>query len=344
MAKKTVEPGPRRELLAKVEHLLSELASIQTETLARVDDLSNKINFTDAVPVLTDYIDLYKDLSSRDLKRLPIQQLQSIQKSCDITINLIKTIKQFDLNTNNPLDSCNSIINDVKQNYDGIVNPLLLTLAFTATSATDYARIEREAKGCLASVQAEREAFNKYITDTKNQADSALAAIKQQAAEAGVSTNGQLFADNANVHNNQAYKWMAATVIVTSVTLLVAIGGVYFALVIKTSNIQESIQFLVSKIILLSTLSFMIFWCSKNYRAQKHNETLNQHRANALRTFRAFVEGTSDPAVKDAILLHAAQAAFAPRHTGYDSQDSDQQPINPVVEVFGKSLPKSSTS
>jgi hypothetical protein len=60
-------------------------------------------------------------------------------------------------------------------------------------------------------------------------------------------------------------------------------------------------------------------------------------------TFRAFVEGASDPAVKDAILLHAAQAAFSPRPTAYDSPEKDTTPINPVVEILGKTIPKASS-
>jgi hypothetical protein len=57
-------------------------------------------------------------------------------------------------------------------------------------------------------------------------------------------------------------------------------------------------------------------------------------------TFRAFVEGTSDDRVKDAILLQAAQAAFSPRPTGFDTAEMEIHPISPVVEILGKTLPK----
>ena len=98
-----------------------------------------------------------------------------------------------------------------------------------------------------------------------------------------------------------------------------------------------AIQYVVSKIILLSTLSFGIFWCARNYMASKHNETLNKHRANALMTFRAFVEGSDDSTIKDAILLQTSQAAFSNRPTGYEKQEKESQAINPVVEILGKS-------
>jgi len=98
----------------------------------------------------------------------------------------------------------------------------------------------------------------------------------------------------------------------------------------------------VAKLLVLSTLSFVVLWCARNYRSQKHNETLNKHRANALMTFRAFVEGTLGDRVKDAILLQAAQAAFSGRPTGFDAPEKESQTINPVVEILGKTLPHSS--
>ena len=57
-------------------------------------------------------------------------------------------------------------------------------------------------------------------------------------------------------------------------------------------------------------------------------------------TFRAFVEGTSDDRVKDAILLQSAQAAFTPRPTGFDSPEKELPTVNPIVEVLGKTITK----
>ena len=71
-----------------------------------------------------------------------------------------------------------------------------------------------------------------------------------------------------------------------------------------------------------------------------HNKTLNQHRANALKTFLAFVEGTQDDRIKDAVLLQACQAAFKNRATGYEKNEPDHDPLKSVIEVFGKGASK----
>lgn len=332
----------RREALKIVTDQIADLAPIDPKVLARTSDLSPDINFKEAVPFFEEMLDLCKQLSQRDLSRLTVSQLNAITGACTKLSSLIMQVKDFTLNQNTPGDVCKRIIIAVDNAYDEVMNPLLLPLAFTATQATDYAKIEREAKGYHATMKAEAESLSEFIAGARKEADSALAAVKEQAAEAGVSTNAQIFAGDASKHYDLAQKWLKATIWVASGTFIAAVGTLITAFVYQPENLAAAIQYIVAKVLVLSTLSFGVLWCARNYRSQKHNETLNKHRANALMTFRAFVEGTSDDRIKDAILLQAAQAAFSGRPTGFDAPEKDSQTINPVVEVLGKTLPKAS--
>ncbi|MDT7041385.1 hypothetical protein [Candidatus Nitronereus thalassa] len=224
------------------------------------------------------------------------------------------------------------------------MEPLTLPLAYTATQSTDYAKIEREAKGYHATMKEEAEGFRKSLETYKKDAEKALQAVKAQAAEAGVATNAQIFLTDSESHGNTGRKWLVATIIVSIITLLVAGKFFFLSFDYKPESTAIAIQYVVSKLILLSALSFSVFWCSRNYRSCKHNETLNKHRANALMTFRAFVEGSGDQQIKEAILLQAAQAAFVNRSTGYETQEKEMQTINPVVEILGKSVSKTANS
>lgn len=334
-------PEQRKEKIESVKNILRELSNIEPGSLSRTEDLSRDINFTDSVSFFEEYFEIINQLNDRDISRLSSSQIDRIQSGCNQLSELIKRVREFNLNQNTPADVCKTIINDIKNSYDNIMDPLIIPLSFTATQATDYAKIEREAKGYHATMKEEHDKLMAYSQKIKEDANKALAAVQEQAAEAGVSTNAQIFLQNAKNHGSHANNWMKATVIISSVTLVVAILFIIISFVYRPVSTAETIQYVVSKIILLSTLSFGIFWCTRNYKAQKHNETLNQHRANALMTFRAFVEGTNDDRVKDAILLQASQAAFTPRPTGYDSPEKDIQTINPVIEIFGKSIGKS---
>jgi uncharacterized membrane protein len=109
----------------------------------------------------------------------------------------------------------------------------------------------------------------------KAEAEKALMAVKAQAAEAGVATNAQIFLTDATTHGSTAGKWLKATIGASIITLAVAVLFVLISFKYKPETAAVAIQYVVSKLILLSTLSFGIYWCARNYRSSKHNETLS---------------------------------------------------------------------
>lgn len=332
-------PEQRKEELEKLIGSLSTLAQTDAESLARIDDLARDINFEKAVPAFERMLDVVRQLHERDLERLPHTELRKLNVACDKLSELIQQVRAFALTQENPSQACTNIINSIEQAYDGVMDPFLLPLAFTATQATDYARIEREAKGLHAEMQKQAGELEKFMAETRKDASAAMEAVREQAAEAGVATNAQVFLSQAATHSTAAEGWFKATIWVTVATVAVALFFVILSFFYQPATTAGSIQFVLSKIIFLSTLSFGIFWCARNYRAERHNKTLNKHRANALGTFRAFVEGTEDTQVRDAILLQAAQAAFVNRSTGYEVSDKELPPVNPVLGIVGKAIP-----
>lgn len=335
-------PEQRKEKLDALQATLGELAATSPQSLARTSDLSPDINFKNAVPYFEEILDLCKQLNQRDISRLTTPQLDKITKAYTTINKHITQVRDFTLNQNTPGDVCANITAQIASAYDVVMDPLLLPLAFTATQATDYSKIEREAKGYHSTMKAEAEKLSQFIASSHSEATSALAAVKEQAAEAGVSSNAQIFVNESAGHAKLAKRWMIATIAMASVTFSAAVGALIAAILVEPASAAAAIQYIFAKLIVLSTLSFGVFWCAKNYKSQKHNQTLNRHRANALMTFRAFVEGSTDDRIKDAILLQAAQAAFAGRQTGFNAPDKDSQTINPVVEILGKSIPKAS--
>lgn len=333
----------REKTIDDVSDLLSELSEIDAKTLGRTDELSRTINFEKTVPIFTEYLSIIKELNDRDIYRLSSQQAEKIRQSCNILNGLIKEVQGFDMNQNTPGDICNAIILKVENSYDQIMDPLIVPLAFTATQATDYAKIEREAKGYNITIKAEHDKLIEFIEQSKTNAEKALNAVRDLAAEAGVSTNAQVFIQNSTNYETASQNWFKATIWTSGATFIAALAFLITSFLYTPATIPESIQYIVSKIIVLSSLSFGIYWSVRNYKSNKHNQTLNQHRANALQTFQSFYEGSDNPQVKNAILLQAANAAFSSRPTGYDSSEKELPTINPIVEILGKTFTKAST-
>lgn len=329
----------REQKIEEVSGKLAKVASVDPESLSRTDELSREINFENAVPHFREMIDVARQLNDRDLSRLPTKELNQVDGAVNRLQSFIDQVRGFEINQDKPGDVCKQLADQIANAYDTVVHPLVVPLAFTATQATDYARIEREAKGALSTIKDEKGKIDKYLEDVRAQVAAALDEVQKQAAEAGVSQNALIFETAAKAQRESADDWLRATRWAGIVTFGLAIILLLSPLVYSPATTPQAIQLIFSKVLVVSVAFFVLIWCSKNYRAARHNQTLNQHRADALKTFRAFVEGTSEVAVKDAILVQAAQAAFAPRNTGYDGGDGDGPQIQPIVEVFGKTLP-----
>lgn len=339
-----VETKARKEKLEAAKKLLNEVVAVDPESLARTDELSRNINFAQSVPHFQRTQDMFRELHSRDISRLPSDSIDHVNQACSVFMSLVQKIRSFDINTNNPADACRAINNEVANAYDGIAKPLLLPLSFTATQQTNYAQIEREAKGFNAELRQQHSEMLAFIDQVKASADQALAAVREQAAEAGVASNAQIFVQEANKRAQSAVIWLRWTVVLTALTALAALtflGAVFYW---TPAGTPQAIQYVISKLILLSVLSFSTVWCARNYRAHKHNETLNAHRAHALMTFRAFVEGTKDPRVSDAVLVQASTAAFQGRPTGYETMSDTTSHAGPVIEVLSRAAGRAATT
>ncbi|QDU15488.1 hypothetical protein CA11_33130 [Gimesia maris] len=330
----------RQEYLGLIKDQISELSSIDPQKLGRREELSQEINFEGAVEPIQELFDMVSPLLDRSLDRLPYEELGKIHSSFKTLLSFIEQIKSFKLTgQEKPDEACQSIINNINGSQDAIMQNLVMPLAFTATQATDYAKVEREARGTLSQIKEEHSRIVNLTHRVETDAKAGLEAVQKQVAESGVSANAQVFRAESKTHADLAKAWLNKTYWFSGITISVAIA--FFSLVFfyQPKSTPEAIQYVFAKLILLSTLMFALIWCAKNYKSHKHNETLNNHRANALNTFQTFYTGTSDTQVKNTILLQAAHAAFSNRSTGYEAtHEKDGQPTTQVIDIFGKSV------
>jgi DNA phosphorothioation-dependent restriction protein DptG len=77
-------------------------------------------------------------------------------------------------------------------------------------------------------------------------------------------------------------------------------------------------------------------WSARNYRTNKHNEILNRHRNNALKTFETFVLACRDDATRDAVLLEATKSIFDAQTSGYLTGEPEKVPSGTVIEILKK--------
>ena len=91
----------------------------------------------------------------------------------------------------------------------------------------------------------------------------------------------------------------------------------YFLKLDSDAKLAQIFQVTTTRLVIVGLLFTATVWCGRLYKATKHQQSVNKHRANALKTFRAFVEAASDSNMRDAVLMETTRSIFAITPSGY---------------------------
>ena len=96
----------------------------------------------------------------------------------------------------------------------------------------------------------------------------------------------------------------------------------------------EIVREIGGRFVVLTLLAFALGFTVRQYTSSKHNQTLNRHRQNALRTFETFVSAADDKETRDAVLLEATRAIFAPQPSGFLRAGHETESPSTIIEVI----------
>lgn len=187
--------------------------------------------------------------------------------------------------------------------------------------------------------------LEKHLSIQAQEATSIAGNLKEMSAEVGVVKQAIYFKEEAALHAQQAKEWGIKTIYAGFTLGLCAFVSIWLAYVpaLKPEGALQGVQIVTSKLLFFAVLTYWLVLCAKNFMAHKHNEVINRHRENALKTFKALADGAINPDSKDIVLTHASQCIFSPQDTGYSktSGATENSGIKSVIEVVPKMLPKS---
>lgn len=335
-----MEPTQLEQTISSIERM----QNFDPHTLERRAELGS-MNFYDAVEPAQKLVSLYRRLSISVLSDFPNDILGALKNQADADFNRLSQILDFKLEQSDPANVRNTLINQVNGAYDATFRSIWQYIAYGVSKITDTQRLESEARGVLQSIRDQAGKTADQIKENADQAQTALDEIRRVAAEQGVSQQAIYFKTEAEDHAGEAEKWYGKT-IYASIYLggfaLLSIGAAYIPALQPTSNIQ-AVQIVSSKLLIFGVLAYWLGLCAKNYLSHKHNQVINRHRENALKTFQALAEGAGNPDNKDIVLTHASQCIFSAQDTGYIKQGSGGDAgssIRSVIEVLPKALGK----
>lgn len=323
----------KQEKIDSINNLAQSLTSIPVDQLVTNTASWGPINFELAREDLDLTFSLCNHLQALPISILPDVIADKIIESISKSGQTILKIKQFNIENGNPTGNRDVLIAEVKSNAENLLNATKDWIPFLAYQKGD---VQQNIEELSSAVSQAKKILEKSVTDTDNtkkEIDGIIVAAREASASAGVAVFTSDFEGQANTLEGQAKDWLLYTTVLAVVTLLASIIFLFIP-INATATSAQIFQYISTKLILFIVLITATIWCGRIYKALKHQVTSNRHRANALKTFQAFVRAASDDSIRDAVLLETTSAIFSNSASGYlDTTDSSSDSSKRVYEI-----------
>lgn len=324
-------------LLGEAKLSLERVQSFNPESLVRREELG-KYAFDEAVAPAKRIIDLFTTLPVSHLVYFPDQQLAQIRDIANNGYSVFQSFLSFDVASAQPsvTQAQETMIQSLRDHFQHTFNVLSPLIAFSTARAQDFSAMDREARAAVQSAKDQVAILVQSLDGDKKAIEGILKEARDAAAEQGVSKQAIHFKTEADKHETQAAVWLKRSVGTAIGLGVFAVISLYLHTLpgLDASDPYKMAQIAVSKVLIFGVIAYMLILCAKNFLSHRHNEVVNRHRQNALATFTALVDATSDAASSDIVLSHAASCIFAPQETGYAKQEGGPADSMPPIQLL----------
>lgn len=329
----------KRNILIGLQGELDEVAGYDAVALAQREDLG-AINFEEGKEVFQQAIDLANEARSLPLELLPQQTLQQLRGPTQKIRNTLKQISEFTLvGQDNPEDQRNQLQNKARTHHDAFLVALMPQLPYLTLKSAQVQEVITQSRELLKKTQEKTRDILEDLGKRRGEAESIVRAAQDAGGKTGVAHFARRFEQTAEGHKKAATRWLVAAAIFALATAGVAIGFLTWLPAAGELSQPDTIQRIVTKLVVISLVYFAAIWSSRNYRSHRHLHVVDSHRQNALTTFETFVKaaGDEDKETKNAVLLEATRCIFSPSVTSYLGGDQEA-PSSNIVEVLTKTV------
>lgn len=322
------------QLIEQINTDYEKLSEFQIEDLVRENELGSQLSFKDAESTIIKTIDLFNRAKTVSFEEVPYNLLTNFNNQLKAANERFNDFKSFNPNQNNPVNQRDSLITQLSNQYDGYYQHTLPLLTVGLLSGNDLSVQQAKIDQLISELNKKTKETEKKGEEYLTQLDETLKSAEEAAAKVGVSRHSQIFNTESTEHEEQSKTWLKWTV---GVLIAIVVAAVIFIFVFPDTNSSsaEIIQFSITKVIVLSAMFYGLSICNRNYKAHKHNATLNKHRQNALSTFETFAKAAgTDTQTKNAVLIEATHTIFSNQQTGYLNSEKDSESSNKIVEII----------
>ena len=321
---------------------LVRMQDFDVQTLPREAELGRSYSFRTAVEPASRLVELFKRLSPDALSDFGVNQLEQVQQQADASFNLLNSVLQFDATQGSANDIRQSLIQNIEGSYQDVFDALHPLIGYSLHKSADFQRLDSEARATLQKIKDDATEITGNLDKQKLEAERALEAIRTVAAEQGVTQQAIYFKKEADKNETDAETWRNRTINMAWLLGGYAVISIFVHTIpeLIPTNIFETVQLAVSKMLIFAVISFVLYLSARNFLSHKHNAVVNRHRQNALMTYKALVEAAGEKQqASEAVLVHAAACIYAPQATGYTAGgSSDTQGAKSVIELLSRPI------
>ena len=336
------------ESIERIKGRLGEITSYDPDDLGVNPDLG-AVNFKDSQPLFRRIIEFAKGLQTLPLEELPETGVQwgNLHQVIEKIAETLRKISEFTiLGEEHAENRRNDLVNACVKHHDAALNQFLPYIPYLMLRSAEVREVVAQSRQLLQEVQQILEDTKNFATDVKEDVEEIVQTTKDAAAKIGVAKFAPKFEDAAESHVDLSNRWLIASALFVFLTFTLAFVLIFpdevspnqpetsgQATATPQSSTNITIPSFLAKLVFVSLAYIMAVWAARNYRAHRHLEVVNRHKQNALSTFEVFVEATTDPKTKDAVLLEATRCIFGASISGYLTKEQNPSP-NRIIEVI----------
>ena len=332
----------------------ADLDEYDLERLKRTDLSQRNLSFEIVHPNLLTVYEMFQEIltspneCSVGLSDNNVQQ--KIRTNLDLFFKTLSMVHYFDAGTSSSryrevlkqiFDFCDEVQQQLQQTVTWLrskkaeqLNPQIVEQLKPQVNAIVAGALEDFKKESNLS----RESTKEDVAKIQEGVDQLTIKVEKELAQKSVSEFKEIFGNQAKSHQKAAWGWLGtAGILIVGVVVGILFFGILDVLKLEGTKWTVVLQNIFKKGSVLTLFYFALNRSIKNYTAQKHLETVNRHRENALGTFTRFVsEAEESRETRDAVLLAATNAIFYVNESGYlSTKTKGTESVNPIQQVFG---------
>ena len=300
------------------------------------------INFEDVKHDIELALYLATGMADMPIELLPEQAAKQIAGAIPAVASALKAIDGFKiLDAGNVASARDTAASRMKASTDQLLVQAGPWLPYLAYQKGDIIENMDRMRATVAEMETIRGEAKAMATEQKAEMDEIMSAAREAAADAGVATFTHAFRDQADDVLAHSQRWLWAAAVGAVLTISWVLLAHWWPETAPSSDAWVSIRLLFTKFSVAAVLLTATVWCARIYRAMRHQETINRHRALGLQTFQAFTSASSNEETKDAVLVAATHSIFDNVPTGL--ADERSRSSMRIMEMAAKSVPKMPT-